>query len=92
MAGGHGVDADDMHILLGGALGHFLRRREEIADDDLEAKIRKGRGDDLLAAVMAVLAELGDENLRLAPVVLGEGRRHAPHARDLVESAPASRA
>ena len=84
MAGGHRVHADDMHILLRGALGHFLRRREQIADHHLEAQIREGGGDDLLAAVMAVLAELGDENLRLALVVLGEGRRHAAHARDLV--------
>ena len=45
------------------------RRREQRADVDVEAEIGEGRGDHLLAAVVAVLAHLGDEDARPAPVV-----------------------
>ena len=39
-------------------------RREQRADLDVEAEVGEGGGDDLLAAVVAVLAHLGDENAR----------------------------
>ena len=52
-------------------------------------KVREGRGDDLLAAVVSVLPHLGDEDARLAAVVLGEGRRQPPHALDRL-AAPAA--
>src|SRR5581483_970522 len=42
------------------------------ADIDLEADIGEGRGDDMLTAVVAVLAKLGDEDARPAAVVLLE--------------------
>ena len=41
---------------------------------DVEAEIGEGRGDDLLAAVVAVLADLGDEDPRRPPVVARQSR------------------
>ena len=64
------------------------RRREQRADIDVEAEIGEGRGDDLLAAVVAVLAHLGDEDARAAAVGLLEGRDHARHARDALSVMP----
>ena len=50
-------------------------RREERADIDVEAEIGEGGGDHLLAAVVAVLAHLGDEDARAAAVVALERPR-----------------
>jgi hypothetical protein len=50
----------------------FLRRLEHVGQIDLEAHVGKGRGDDLGAAVVAVLAHLGDEDMRLAAHRLGD--------------------
>ena len=47
-------------------------RGEERADIDVEAEIGEGRGDHLLAAVVPVLAHLGDENARSPAVVVLE--------------------
>ena len=58
----------------------FLRRGEQGSDLDVEAEIGERRGDDLLAAVVAVLADLGHENARPTAVVLGEGARHRDDA------------
>ena len=74
--------ADDVHIVLDRLAGRLLRRREERADIDVEAEIGESRGDHLLAAVMAVLAHLGDQDARPSPVARGEGRgqvEDAPH-------------
>ena len=75
-------DADDVHVILDRLAGGLLRRREERADIDIEAEIGESRGDHLLAAVVAVLAHLRDQDARSSPVARGEGRRQvedAPH-------------
>ena len=59
-------DADDMGLALRRERRDFFGRREQRADLDVEAEIGERRGDDLLAAVMAVLAHLGDQNARAA--------------------------
>ena len=45
---------------------------EQRADVDVEAEVGEGGGDHLLAAVVAVLAHLGDQDARPAAVGLGE--------------------
>jgi hypothetical protein len=45
------------------------RRGEQRPDVDVEAEIGEGRGDHLLAAVVAVLADLGDQDARPAALV-----------------------
>ena len=57
-------------------------RREQRADVDVEAEIGEGRGDHLLAAVVAVLADLGDQDARPAAVVGLERLDQLLHARD----------
>ena len=61
-------------------LGGLLRGLEQRADVDVEAEIGERRGDHLLAAVVAVLAELGDEDARLAPLGLDEAVDLFAHA------------
>ena len=60
-------------------------RREEGADVDVEAEVGEGGGDHLLAAVVAVLAHLGDEDARAPAVVdlegLDQARAPAPRPR-----------
>ena len=58
-------------------------RREQRTDVDVEAEIREGRGDDLLAAVVAVLADLGDQDAGPPPVGALEGRDQLQHLVDL---------
>ena len=70
--GGERADADDVHVVVDGLLGRLLRRLEQRADVDVEAQIGERRGDDLLAAVVAVLAELGDQDARPTPFTLEE--------------------
>ena len=53
---------DDVDVVDDGEGRRLLRRLEKRPDVDVEAEIREGRRDHLLAAVMAVLAELGDED------------------------------
>src|SRR5262245_31811678 len=64
MSGGHRRDADHMDIAARRLAGHFLGRGKKRAGDDLETHIGESRSDDLLAAVMAILPDLGDENAR----------------------------
>ena len=75
-AGAHHVDA--VGHRLGGGLGRGL---EEVADLDVEAEVGEAGGDHLLAAVVAVLAHLGDQDAGLAAVGLGEGLDHRLGAR-----------
>ena len=63
VAGGERGDADDVDLFVDGELRRLVGRLEQRAGDDFESDIREGRGDDLGAAVMAVLTELGDEDL-----------------------------
>ena len=46
--------------------------------DDVEAEVGEGRRDHLLPAVVAVLADLGDEDARRAAVAGGECGDQAP--------------
>ena len=83
-----------------GELRDLLRRLEHRADGDVEAEIGKGGGDDLLAAVVAVLSHLGDEDARRWPVFFSKastlacdavdrrGSRRAPCGRRRRSSAP----
>ena len=73
VAGGLAADADDMDIVLDRLARRFLRRGEKRADIDVEADICEGGCDDPGAAVMAVLAQLGDQQARPAAFVVGEG-------------------
>src|SRR4029434_1153472 len=65
--GGERAGADDVYVVVDGLLRCLLRRLEKRADVDVEAEIGEARGDDLLAAVMTVLAELRDQDARPAP-------------------------
>jgi hypothetical protein len=47
-------------------------------------KVGERRRDDLLAAVVTVLAHLGDQDARAAAFVLGEGLDGLAHALDLL--------
>jgi len=60
---------DDMNVVFHRLAGCFLGRLEQGTDIDIEAKIGEGTGDDLLAAVMAVLPHFGDKNARPPPVL-----------------------
>ena len=80
--GGERAGPDDVHVVVDGLLRRLLRRLEKGADVDVEAEIGKARGDDLLAAVMTVLAELGDQDARPAPFTLEERLDLAMHLLD----------
>ena len=68
-----------MDFVFGGQRGHFLGRREQRPDLHVEAQIGEGRGDDLLSAVVAVLAHLGDQNAGTTALVFGEGAGQRDH-------------
>ena len=68
--GGQRGDADDVHVGLDRLPGHLGRRLEQRADVDVEAEVGEGGGDHLLAAVVAVLAHLGDQDARPAALRL----------------------
>ena len=70
--GGLARHADDVHVVLDRVARGFLGRLEQRADVDVEAEVGERGGDHLGAAVVAVLAELGDEDARAAALV---GRR-----------------
>ena len=53
--------AENMHVVLDRLAGGFRRRCEQRSNVDVEAEISEGRGNHLLAAVVAVLADLGDQ-------------------------------
>ncbi len=76
MPGRERRDADDVDVLLDRLAGRLLRRCEERADLHPETEIGEGRGDDLLAAVVAVLAYLGDQDRRRAAFVPLKLRGH----------------
>ena len=69
---------DDVDPGLAGIGGGLFRCLEERADLDIPAKVHQRGGDNLLSAVVSVLAHLGDIDLRLAAMFLfkvcGEGR------------------
>src|SRR4051794_18831803 len=79
VGGGERGDADDVDVVLDRLASGLGRGREERPDVDVEAEVRERRGDHLLAAVMAVLAHLGDEDARAPAVVLLEGLDEGAH-------------
>jgi methylmalonyl-CoA mutase cobalamin-binding domain/chain len=81
MRGGERRDAEDVHVVFHRLAGGFLGRREQRPDVDVEAEIGESRGDHLLAAVVAVLADFGDEQTRGAALRLGEFRDETVHPR-----------
>ncbi len=58
-----------MHVVFDRLPRGLGRRGEQRPDIDVEAEIGEGRGDHLLAAVVAVLADLGDQDARPAAFV-----------------------
>ena len=73
-----------MDVVLDGLARGFAGGLEQGADVDVQAEIGKAGGDDLLAAVVAVLAHLGDEDARAAAFGFLEGVGQARERRDLV--------
>ena len=86
VAGGQRRDADDVHVGLDRLPGDLLRRLEQRADVDVEAEVGERGGDDLLAAVVAVLAHLGDQDPRAAALGLLELPRPSGGSRPRVRS------
>ena len=72
VAGGERVDADDVHVGLDRLPGDLLGRLEQRPDVDVEAEVGERGGDHLLAAVVAVLAHLGDQDAGTASLGLLE--------------------
>ena len=70
--GGERGHPDDVHVGLDRLARHLAGRLEQRADVDVEAEVGERRGDHLLAAVVAVLAHLGDQDARPAALGLGE--------------------
>ena len=77
-------DADDVDVVVDRLLGRLAGRLEQGADVDVEAEVGEGGGDHLLAAVVAVLAHLGDQDAR--PPALGRRRTPRPVAGACVRS------
>ncbi len=66
MRGGERRYAENMHVVFDRLAGGFGGRREQWTDVDVETEIGEGRGNHLLAAVVAVLPDLGDQQTRAA--------------------------
>jgi hypothetical protein len=73
-----------VHIVLHRLAGGLLRRLEERADVDVEAQVGKRGGDHLLAAVVAVLAHLGDQDARAAALPVPRTHRSSLRTVDRV--------
>lgn len=72
VSGSKAAYADDVDIVFDGLTGAFLGGLEEGSDIDIKAEIGKSGGDHLLAAIMAVLSHLGDQDTRSSSFGLGE--------------------
>ena len=70
--GGQRRGSDDVDVIVGSLLGDFFRRLEQRTDVDVESQVGEGGRDDLLAAVVAVLAHLRDQNAWTTTVLGGE--------------------
>ena len=71
-----------MVIIINGLAGRLFGSLEQRADINIETQIREGRGDDLLAAVVAVLTELGDQDTGPTPLARQELLDPLPDFRD----------
>src|SRR5258706_12439992 len=67
-----GRPADDVHVVCDCLAGGLVGGLEQRADIDVETDIGKGGGDDLGAAVVAVLAQFGDQHARPPPLLAGK--------------------
>ena len=76
--GGERADADRVHVVLDRLARAFLRRLEQRPDVDVEAEVGERARDHLGAAVVPVLAELGDHHARPAALLGGERGDLAP--------------
>jgi hypothetical protein len=65
-------DPDEVDLSFHRHIGSLIRRLEERPGDDVEAETAVSRGDDLRAAIVPVLAELGYHYPRLRPERRGE--------------------
>src|SRR5438552_12883537 len=65
-------DADHVDVVLHRLARDLLRGLEQRADVDVEAEVGKRGGDHLGAAVVAVLADLGDQDAGPPPMLDGE--------------------
>src|SRR5439155_20256994 len=65
--------ADDVDVVFNRLASGLLRGLEQGADIDVEADIGKGGGDDLGAAVVAVLAQFGNQHAWPPPLVARKG-------------------
>src|SRR5574343_755164 len=72
MTGGQRRAADGMDVVFDRLAGSFFRRLEQRSHVDVEAEVGIGGGDHLGAAIVTVLAELGDHDARPAAFFLGE--------------------
>ena len=66
-------DTHQVHVVLEGLAGRFVGSLEERPHVHVETEIREGRGDHLLAAIVAVLSHLCHQNTGPAPFTLREG-------------------
>ena len=90
--GGLARHADDVHVVLDRVARRFLGRLEQRADVDVEAEVGERGGDHLGAAVVAVLAELRDEDARPAAFALRRTRRPRARMRVVAPRRPRRRA
>ena len=82
VTGGQAADPDDVDVGVDRLLGDLLRRGEQRAHVDVEAHVGERADDDLLAAVVAVLAHLGDQDPRPPTLGLLERRGRVEHLLD----------
>ena len=83
VAAGQRGDAEHVHVVLDGVPRHLLRRLEQRADVHVEAEVGERGGDDLRAAVVAVLAHLGDQDPERPALLLRERGGHLPRLLEL---------
>ena len=67
VGGGERGDAQNVYVVLDRLPRGFFGGRKQRSDVDVETDIGEGRCNHLLAAVVAVLADLGDQDSRPAP-------------------------
>ncbi len=91
MGGGERGDAEDMDVVLDRLAGGLGRGGEQGADIHVEAEIGERGGDHLLAAVVAVLPDLGDQDARPAAFVLPRTRPTSFFTRSTPSDMPTSR-
>src|SRR5574343_272716 len=72
VTGGQRRAADGMDVVFDRLAGGFFRRLEQRPHVDVETEVGIGGGDHLGAAVVAVLAELGDHDARATTFFFGE--------------------